>query len=772
MRRQILTAAAMAFAAMIILFQSASVASGQFSASAPAGGAKGAARHPRLFFTAEELPALRQKARAYPSFAQLTSFVDSQRFFERPTPDSRGWESNAIMLAEAFVALITQDPKYIEKAKKQLFQIAGMDMTVWRGTISPPCRVAGLGLGHFSQAVGIGYDWLYPFMTEDERKTIRDALVKKAFAIYKEGVDLNTRSEYWLHITNNWCPVIHGGEGIAALAVRGEIPEADWVLEQTRKRIRNFLDPLPKDGGCVEGTMYGIYGAVNAALFAEALKHVVGTDDGIMDHPGMKKFSSFMICFTGADGGRINFSDCNVLNDISGELYSLVGRYNDKALDSYLQQYIPSFRKGTSAAWEIIFRPPAIAAGAAPPLDDFVVFPDTHWAAMRSDKMQLFFKSGNIGNGHKHADLNTFVMLLNGERLVPTAPYEDKDTNYHSTILVNGKGQPLSATGAIIQSGKAKGVMFATADASKAYGGELTCFLRTAFFAPDRFVAIGDVLAGQAGNKYEWKLQTSETPVISSDKKSARINGKKASLQVQVVLPDNATLSAGRSFGPCLSADVTAAGPSASYFVILAPADLAVSAKATGNSVQVTAGGASYTFSLTGRGWVAAGSDVKETTVVSTPATNPSGTSAVVVTEEKPKIQEKPKPVATSEKLATMDDWVAKLKYRLGLYLKSGQMPKFQCQALDARVNVEAMDGSGQLTLVDRGGKKTVVQWEKLTIDDYVGLAQDMAGMADTALDHALLAYFCHAAKKTDKAQEHLKKAGSYEKAVRDATGM
>ncbi|MBI5725248.1 MAG: right-handed parallel beta-helix repeat-containing protein [Planctomycetes bacterium] len=157
----------------------------------------------------------------------------------------------------------------------------------------------------------------------------------------------------------------------------------------------------------------------------------------------------------------------------------------------------------------------------------------------------------------------------------------------------------------------------------------------------------------------------------------------------------------------------------------------------------------------------------KPVAVSKPPATNPGGTSVAVA-----KPEEKPKPPVTTEKLATMEDWVAKLKFRLGLYLKSGQAPKFRCQAVDAKVTVEAMDGSGQLTLVDRDGKKISLAWDKLTIDDYIGLAQDMAGMTDTALDHALLAYFCHAAKKTDKAQEHLKKAGSYEKAVRDATGM
>ncbi|MBI5723534.1 MAG: hypothetical protein HZA50_06215 [Planctomycetes bacterium] len=170
---------------------------------------------------------------------------------------------------------------------------------------------------------------------------------------------------------------------------------------------------------------------------------------------------------------------------------------------------------------------------------------------------------------------------------------------------------------------------------------------------------------------------------------------------------------------------------------------------------------------------IVADSNARDAAVVSRPpAANPGATGVVSVSQAKPKIEEKPKPVVASEKLVTMEDWVAKLRFRLGLYLKSGQAPRFQCRTLDARVDVESMDGGGRLTLVDRGGKKTVIEWEKLTLDDYIGMTEDMAGMTDTALDHAMLAYFYHNIEQFDKAQEHLKKAGSYEKAVKEATGM
>jgi hypothetical protein len=222
----------------------------------------------------------------------------------------------------------------------------------------------------------------------------------------------------------------------------------------------------------------------------------------------------------------------------------------------------------------------------------------------------LFFKSGNFGSrytGHKHDVLNSFVLILNGERLVPEAPGSNRETCYHSTILVNGKGQTRNSTGTIVQSGQVNGVLFVIAEASNAYSDRLSYFRRTAFLVPDRFVAIGDVLKGPVGNQYEWKLQTSKTPDLSLDQKSGRITGKKSALQVQVVLPGNATLSIGKSCGPCLSANVTAAESSATYFVVLAPADMPVSAKVIGKDVQVTTAEGIYTFRVTDNGWESTG---------------------------------------------------------------------------------------------------------------------------------------------------------------------
>ena len=567
--------------------------------------------HPKLYFGAKDLPALRQKiASPYfaERFARLRHYVDDYPFVAKPT-DSRGLFSNPAMMSEAFVALITEDPQYIAKARRQLLQAASWDVEIWRGEVIPTCKSVGLGLGHFAQAVAISYDWMYPFLTPTERQTVRRALAHKALGVYKEGIERNDPLEWSLTLTNNWCPVINGGIGIAALATLDEIPDAPWVLTQARQRLGNYLTPLPKDGGYVEGVMYAQYAVTSAILFAAALEQVVGTDDGVFTNPGIKNAGLFISSFTGPDNAWVNFSNCQTILDVSGAWNILIGRYSDHALDAYYQRYEWPHR---ATPWEFIFRPawPAPTIQALAP-SGLTVFPAAQWAAFRSPRMYFGFKSGNSGVGHKHPDLNSFLLFLDGQRLTTTAPYGDIQTAHHSTIIVNGHNQTPASTGTITDSGMVGRLTFITAQANDAYGPDLTGFVRTAFILPDRFIAIGDTLRGMAGNRYEWRLQAARIPVPNTAGRQALIPGTPQGLEVRLVLPESAKFTITTTYGPCLNVPQVAVGSDASYFMVFTPQDVAVTAEPSAEGVLVTVDHEIYAFTLTEHGWAASGRPVK-----------------------------------------------------------------------------------------------------------------------------------------------------------------
>ena len=563
--------------------------------------------HPRLYFTSKDLPELRRKVTSpffAERFARLRQYVDARPFVEKPS-DDRGLFSNPDMICESFVALITEDPKYIARARRQLLQAASWDVEIWRGGITPTNTAVGLGLGHFSQAVAISYDWMYPFLTPSERQTVLRALGQKSLSIYKSAIERNDPQEWSLTLMNNWCPVIHGGVGIAALATLDEIPDSPWVFETARKRLRGYLTPLPKDGGYVEGVMYAQYAVTSAVLFAAAMERVTGSDDGIFEDAGIRNAGLFLRCFTGPDNAWVNFSNCQTIIDISGVWNVLIGRYGDHALDAYYQRY--EWRKRASP-WEFIFRPdwPAPDDQAFAPTG-LTVFPEAQWAAFRSPRIYLGFKSGNSGLGHRHLDLNSFILFLDGQRLTTTAPYGKVQTLDHSTILVNGQSQARNSTGTITEFGTIGRLSFITAQADSAYGSDLTSFVRTAFILPDQVVIIADTLKGKAGNRYDWRVQAGNQPVIDPDGRRALIPGTAHGLEVQLVLPGKATLTTTNTYGPCLSAQHTAAGTDAVYFAVFTPQDVSANAHSTTNGVQVTLKQETYTFTLTAHGWTTSG---------------------------------------------------------------------------------------------------------------------------------------------------------------------
>ena len=79
--------------------------------------------------------------------------------------------------------------------------------------------------------MGIGYDWLYDYLSEESRIEIREAIVEKG---------LNTVWEQGFNQTNNWNSVCNGGMVVAALAVRDVYPELTKKLVEKAVRIRKF----------------------------------------------------------------------------------------------------------------------------------------------------------------------------------------------------------------------------------------------------------------------------------------------------------------------------------------------------------------------------------------------------------------------------------------------------------------------------------------------------------------------------------------------------
>eukprot|EP00117_Sycon_ciliatum_P007973 scpid90658/ scgid0560/ len=98
-----------------------------------------------------------------------------------------------------------------------------------------------LDVAEMTHAVAVGYDWLYDFLTEEQRKTLEVAIEEKGF---KSAIDQFKQKAKWTYYPDNWNNVCSGAMIIAYLAVFDTphtCPSAETVKGLVSKDLPNAL---------------------------------------------------------------------------------------------------------------------------------------------------------------------------------------------------------------------------------------------------------------------------------------------------------------------------------------------------------------------------------------------------------------------------------------------------------------------------------------------------------------------------------------------------
>jgi len=298
----------------------------------------------------------------------------------------------------------------------------------------------------------------------------------------------------------NGFAVVMGGMGIAGLATLGEDERAAGYVEYSRRRLWEFMSAQDRDGGYVEGLVYGGYAMSYLTPFAATLAN--HGDSLLVDHPYMGKTLRFATyCLHPASSTSVNFCDSTYdvkdYNPLAawraghGDGLGLWYLEKDKGLQS-LMQYMPPL----SVLW--------YPRGAAPETPE--AFPcaahyrDTGWAILRSgfsDADSLLAMRSGYHGSHCQLDQNSFMLCVGGEWLLSDPGYGQVPTELHSTLLCEGKGQSASG-GEMTAFGTVGQVSYAAGEAGRCYGG-LARFTRHIVLAAKEYYVVVDELAPSAG---------------------------------------------------------------------------------------------------------------------------------------------------------------------------------------------------------------------------------------------------------------------------------
>lgn len=498
--------------------------------------------------------------------------------FDQTSPDRKKlvWASKGAARAAAEPALegawmwfATGDPWYLERVKERALLIAGFDPEGFISDLNTGHDLGNVDFGNSTivHDLGVIYDLLHDQFTPDERARLRTAIAARAAPIFakmrRAPLEL-LRAHAWQH---GFFDALVG-----ALAIHREEPRAaEWV----GLALRSFVALYPwyggDDGGSQEGPRY-FHGA--AMLASLNLLDVFRSAFGLRleeFNPWFRNNPYFLLYSYPPGGLQTQLGDSNPGHYDEGDdrrtpggkarlaarrMAEIYGNGHMTAYAAGLPDNRSNYTLSEFLRWSRPELPPARPLAELPDARLFAdvgtVFTHSQIADPGENVRFIFHASPYGGQGHAHADQNSFHIIAYNEHLLldsgyytPTGdPHREEwyvRTVAHNTILVDGTGQKWGGTtgyGTVDHFERTSDWVYFVGHAARAYRETpLDRFDRHVVWLKGREVQtylLFDDLAASGGTprRFEWLLhaprkmeldQAAGTLLASAEKGEARV---------------------------------------------------------------------------------------------------------------------------------------------------------------------------------------------------------------------------------------------------------
>ncbi len=553
---------------------------------------KVATDHPRLWMTSDRLGDFKAAVKADPTHCSWSTFYEKSVLpwmdkdvtkepagYPNNTRTAPVWRATYIELQEVWYAvrhlaiggIVTGDAAMTARAKEWLLETASWDpmgVTSRAYTDEWAYRVCN--------ALAWGYDWLYDDLTEDERVTVRTALLERTRDIAEHAI-LNAKIHlfpYDSHAVRSVSLCIVP----ACIALLGDDKDdeaRDW-LNYCIEFLSTVYSPWgDNDGGWAEGAQYWMMGMAYLIDAANRLKSYTGID--IYKRPFLQNTGDFPLYCNAPNTRRASFGDDSALGDLPAiktglnmrQLAGVTGKgeyqwYCDENLTTNPDTEMAFYNWGW---WdtnfdELVFQTDFPVVDATPPKGGLRHFRGIGWVGVQhamddpDNHIQFVFKSSKFGSvSHSHGDQNAFCMSAYGEDMAIQSGYYvafnssmhqswRRQTRSKNAILINGKGQyaekdkarALSATGKILAAEYRDDHVFIHGDATAAYQSlspEVTNAEREIYFVRNSYFVIVDKVDAETPVTVDWLLHANNPFELGTS--SFRNSGDKAGFYGQVV---------------------------------------------------------------------------------------------------------------------------------------------------------------------------------------------------------------------------------------------
>lgn len=334
--------------------------------------------------------------------------------------------------------------------------------------------------------------------------------------------------ERWPEIlgANNLRAIPTMGLGLGALALLGKDDRAEEWLDTAVSSSRKFLSFLSPDGGYFEGLSYINYAFRTLLGFFDAHQRLVG-DIRWVDEFNAAGSVNFMLAMQAGETDEgvpdiVNFSDSRI------SVYPCIPSWIAKETGSAVAQYAAEEASEPGYFLDYLWYDSNRLAQLPPDTLKNVQL-DLDWVIARSgwgpEDAVVAFRSGGPTN-HEHADRNSFMYKVHGERLLTDqfgAAYDYRDegwllrlTKAHNAVLVGGEGHQYhnGEEGTNASKASARIVKYEanddrvswSSDATQAYNlvnEDVESVMRTVVFAKPELVILRDSVSMRSSDSVE-----------------------------------------------------------------------------------------------------------------------------------------------------------------------------------------------------------------------------------------------------------------------------
>lgn len=444
-----------------------------FSSERFDGGKLPAYEHPRLWFSLDDLPEIRKMCRTEAGnlvisqvrqHSEVTNKLDDQGEFATDI----GQNGAAHMLGEAYKTLLEADT---ENARRIIDWM--MRCTVWQNKEIEKYGEKGLaGWQHSGHQIMLRYgtpmlyDWMYPWMTKEERDTIRDLIstcTRDRWSIGMYGLPAARAHR------SNWEPWITGEMMLALQSIYDEdgFDPASYQAASRATQLCALLMGDEESGASWEGMAKNNMQLEMYALCSRTQpegKKLVGSQ---MPYHHVRKFLFHLLAPWGKEwmtddalGGMANglpytsvmvmhyaYPDDPIINYMKHTISGDRERYNGVNLCTFFQDSPPmtwSFVQNWKGPRDLAEHLKQATEEANEPLGYFsnlrgLMVSRSDWTP---DALQLYFQPRSVPGGHAIPARGYFRINALGRQWVPfNGAYPFQSSEYHSVVTVDGVGQ-------------------------------------------------------------------------------------------------------------------------------------------------------------------------------------------------------------------------------------------------------------------------------------------------------------------------------------------